>query len=101
MAGTARTSSATRVGRMRHPQFRSAPTSIIKAMADGEVLQIVVLLLTLMLTSKGVAGVPRASLVVLVGTLASFGLRAENVIVILSVDELRTWPAPLQETFVP
>src|SRR6266571_5257097 len=43
---------------------------------------------TLMLTSKGVAGVPRASLVILLGTLASFNLPAEGVIVILGVDEL-------------
>jgi Na+/H+-dicarboxylate symporters len=48
----------------------------------------IVMLLTLMLTSKGVAGVPRASLVILLGTLASFGLPAEGVIVILGVDEL-------------
>jgi proton glutamate symport protein len=47
-----------------------------------------VMLLTLMLTSKGVAGVPRASLVILLGTLASFNLPAEGVIVILGVDEL-------------
>lgn len=42
----------------------------------------------LMLTSKGVAGVPRASLVVLLGTLASFKLPVEGVILILGVDEL-------------
>jgi proton glutamate symport protein len=48
----------------------------------------VVMLLTLMLTSKGVAGVPRASLVILLGTLSSFNLPAEGVIVILGVDEL-------------
>ncbi len=50
--------------------------------------QQIVMMLTLMLTSKGVAGVPRASLVILLGTLASFGLPAEGVIVILGVDEL-------------
>ena len=43
---------------------------------------------TLMLTSKGVAGVPRASLVILLGTLASFGLPTEGVLLILGVDEL-------------
>jgi proton glutamate symport protein len=48
----------------------------------------IVMLLTLMLTSKGVAGVPRASLVILLGTVASFNLPAEGVIVILGVDEL-------------
>src|SRR5436305_834489 len=46
------------------------------------------MLLTLMLTSKGVAGVPRASLVILFGTLNSFNLPAEGVIIILGVDEL-------------
>jgi proton glutamate symport protein len=46
------------------------------------------MLLTLMLTSKGVAGVPRASLVILLGTLSSFNLPAEGVIIILGVDEL-------------
>jgi len=43
---------------------------------------------TLMLTSKGVAGVPRASLVILLGTLASFHLPVEPVFVILGIDEL-------------
>jgi len=47
-----------------------------------------VMMLTLMLTSKGVAGVPRASLVVLAGTLASFGLPVEGIAVILGVDTL-------------
>ncbi len=46
------------------------------------------MLLTLMLTSKGVAGVPRASLVILAGTLATFGLPVEGVAVILGVDTL-------------
>jgi proton glutamate symport protein len=50
--------------------------------------QQIVMMLTLMLTSKGVAGVPRASLVILLGTLASFNLPVEGVIVILGVDEL-------------
>lgn len=50
--------------------------------------QQILMLLTLMLTSKGVAGVPRASLVILLGTLASFGLPVEGVILILGVDEL-------------
>jgi proton glutamate symport protein len=47
-----------------------------------------VMMLTLMLTSKGVAGVPRASLVVLAGTLASFNLPVEGIAVILGVDTL-------------
>jgi len=47
-----------------------------------------VMMLTLMLTSKGVAGVPRASLVILAGTLATFNLPIEGVAVILGVDTL-------------
>ena len=46
------------------------------------------MMLTLMLTSKGVAGVPRASLVILAATLASYGLPLEGVTLILGVDEL-------------
>jgi proton glutamate symport protein len=46
----------------------------------------IVMMLTLMLTSKGVAGVPRASLVILAGTLASFNLPVEGIAVILGVD---------------
>src|SRR5438309_1790565 len=68
-----------------------ALASIFVAQAAGIHLtwtQQIIMLLTLMLTSKGVAGVPRASLVILLGTLASFGLPAEGVIVILGVDEL-------------
>lgn len=46
------------------------------------------MMLTLLITSKGVAGVPRASLVVLAGTLHTFGLPVEGIAVILGVDEL-------------
>ena len=45
-------------------------------------------MLTLMLTSKGVAAVPRASLVILSGALAQFGLPLQGVAVILGVDAL-------------
>jgi len=41
-----------------------------------------------MITSKGVAAVPRASLVILSGTLVSFGLPLEGVAVILGIDEI-------------
>jgi proton glutamate symport protein len=50
--------------------------------------QQVVMCLTLMLSSKGIAAVPRASLVVLAGTLAQFDLPVEGISVILGVDEL-------------
>ena len=46
------------------------------------------MLLTLMLTSKGVAGVPRAALVILLGTVSSFNLPAEPVFIILGIDAL-------------
>jgi proton glutamate symport protein len=47
-----------------------------------------IMMLTLMLTSKGVAGVPRASLVVLAGTLAAFNLPLSGIALILGVDTL-------------
>lgn len=50
--------------------------------------QQVLMCFTLMLTSKGVAGVPRASLVILLGTCAAFGLPSEPVFVILGIDVL-------------
>lgn len=43
---------------------------------------------TLMLTSKGVAGVSRAALVILMGTVVSFGLPVEPVFIILGIDVL-------------
>jgi Na+/H+-dicarboxylate symporter len=65
--------------------------AVFVAQAAGVTLTVgqqVTMLLTLMLTSKGVAGVPRASLVILAGTLASYGLPLEGVTLILGVDEL-------------
>lgn len=47
-----------------------------------------IMVFTLMLTSKGVAGVPRASLVILVATASSFGLPIEPIFIILGIDEL-------------
>jgi proton glutamate symport protein len=46
------------------------------------------MMLTLLITSKGIAAVPRASLVVLSGVLTTYGLPLEGVAVILGVDEL-------------
>ena len=63
--------------------------SIFAAQAAGIDLsfsQQLVMGFTLIFASKGAAGVPRASLVVLAGTLASFGLPVEAVAVILGVD---------------
>lgn len=65
--------------------------AIFVAQAAGKDLswsQQIVMMLTLMLTSKGVAGVPRASLVILSGTLAAFDLPLAGVTLILGVDAL-------------
>ena len=65
--------------------------AVFVAQAAGVQLTVgqqITMLLTLMLTSKGVAGVPRASLVILAGTLASYGLPLEGITLILGVDEL-------------
>lgn len=53
---------------------------------DLSIQQQVVIMLTLMITSKGIAAVPRVSLVVLTGTLVAFGLPIEGVAVILGID---------------
>ena len=65
--------------------------SVFVAQAAGVHLtlgQQLVMVFTLMLTSKGVAGVPRSALVILAGTLASFNLPLEGVAVLLGVDSL-------------
>lgn len=65
--------------------------SVFVAQAAGIEMTIqsqALMMLTLMFTSKGVAGVPRAALVILAGTLSSFGLPLEGVAVILGVDEI-------------
>jgi proton glutamate symport protein len=50
--------------------------------------QQLIMMLTLMLTSKGVAGVPRASLVVLAATLANFNLPLEGAAILLGIDQI-------------
>lgn len=65
--------------------------AVFVAQASGVELSVgqqAVLLLTLMLTSKGVAGVPRGSLVILMGTVGSFGLPSEPLFVLLGIDAL-------------
>ena len=47
-----------------------------------------IMMLTLMLTSKGVAGVPRAALVILAGTVASFNLPPEGIALLLGIDTI-------------
>jgi len=63
--------------------------SVFVAQAAGVHLSFgeqLLMMLTLMLTSKGVAGVPRAALVILAGTLTTFRLPAEGVSILLGVD---------------
>lgn len=78
--------------------FNLDGTTLYLAMASIFVAQIagihlsletqMIMMLTLMLTSKGVAGVPRASLVILLGTAANFGLPVWPIFIILGIDEL-------------
>ena len=68
-----------------------ALASVFVAQAAGVQMplgQQILMMLTLMLSSKGVAAVPRASLVILAGTLASFNLPLEGIAIILGVDAL-------------
>jgi proton glutamate symport protein len=65
--------------------------AIFVAQAAGITMSLgqqLLMVFTLMLTSKGVAGVPRASLVILLGTAASFNLPVEPIFIILGIDEL-------------
>ena len=50
--------------------------------------QQLVIMFALMLTSKGVAGVPRASIIVLAGTLTSFNIPIVGVAVLLGIDQI-------------
>jgi proton glutamate symport protein len=68
-----------------------AVASVFVAQAAGVHLSLgqqLTMMLTLMLTSKGVAGVPRASQVILAGTLVTFNLPLEGVVLIMGVDSL-------------
>ena len=65
--------------------------SVFVAQAAGVDLsfsQQLLMVFTLMLTSKGVAGVPRASMVILLGSVAAFNLPTEPVFVIMGIDAL-------------
>ena len=78
--------------------FNLDGTTLYLAMASIFVVQVtgvhmglgqqLIMMLTLMLTSKGVAGVPRAAIVILTGTLATFGLPVETASIVLGVDAL-------------
>jgi proton glutamate symport protein len=68
-----------------------AVASVFAAQAAGVEMSLgqqLVMMVTLMVTSKGVAAVPRASLVILAGTLTQFHLPLEAVAVIFGVDTL-------------
>jgi proton glutamate symport protein len=68
-----------------------ALASVFVAQAAGVTMtlpQQLLMMLTLMLTTKGLAGVPRAGLAILSGTLAQFGLPLQGVAVILGVDAI-------------
>jgi proton glutamate symport protein len=68
-----------------------AVASIFVAQAAGVHMSLgqqLLMMVTLMLTSKGVAGVPRATLVVLLATAATFRLPTEPIFVILGIDAL-------------
>jgi Na+/H+-dicarboxylate symporter len=59
------------------------------AKVEMSIAQQIAMVFTFMLTSKGVAGVPRATLVIIAGTCQSFGLPGEaGVAMLLAVDEL-------------
>lgn len=65
--------------------------SVFVAQAAGvelTVTQQISMLITLLITSKGVAGVPRASLVILLGSTAAFGLPEWPIMAILGIDQI-------------
>lgn len=68
-----------------------AVAAVFVAQAAGKDMALgtqVAMLITLMLTSKGMAGIPRASQVILAGTLVTFDLPLEGIALIIGVDEL-------------
>jgi proton glutamate symport protein len=68
-----------------------AAASLFVAQLAGVELSVwhqITMMLTLMLTSKGVAGVPRAALVILTATLSTFGLPLEGAAILLGIDQL-------------
>lgn len=68
-----------------------AVTSIFVAQAGGihlSIAQQLIMMFTLMLTSKGVAGVPRSMFVILLGTVSTFHLPVEPIFILLGVDTI-------------
>ncbi len=73
-------------GSMMYSSF----ATIFIAQAYGHALPIsqqILILLTLMISSKGIAAVPRASLVVIAATLAMFDLPVEGIALVLAIDQ--------------
>jgi proton glutamate symport protein len=70
--------------------YLSAASLFVAQLAGVEltVWQQLTMMLTLMLTSKGVAGVPRAALVILTATLSTFGLPLDGAAILLGIDQL-------------
>ncbi len=70
--------------------YLSAAAIFVAQLAGIELTigQQIMMLLTLMLTSKGVAGVPRASLVILTAALTTFGLPLEGAAILLGIDQV-------------
>ena len=55
---------------------------------DLSIQQEITMMLMLLVTSKGMAGVPRASLVVIAGTLATFNIPTEGLLLLLGIDQI-------------
>ena len=72
-------------GRMMYMTFAAIFIAQIYGI-DMTVGQQIIMLLVLMLTSKGIAGVPRASLVIIVATCTMFGIPPEGIALILPID---------------
>ncbi|MBS1816583.1 MAG: cation:dicarboxylase symporter family transporter [Acidobacteria bacterium] len=70
--------------------YLSAASLFVAQMAGVSLTtgQQVLMMLTLMLASKGVAGVPRGALVVLTGMLTQFGLPLEGAAILLGIDQV-------------
>ncbi|WP_439558859.1 dicarboxylate/amino acid:cation symporter, partial [Dyadobacter sp.] len=68
-----------------------ALATVFVAQATGTEMSVgqqLTMVLLLMLTSKGVAGIPRATLVILLGAIANFGMPEWPVLLIMGIDEL-------------
>lgn len=86
IVGIAQTGDLKSVGRMGGKALLYFEIVTTLALVIG---MVILMFLTFMLTSKGVAGVPRATLVIIAGTCHSFGLPGEaGVAMLLAVDEV-------------